>query len=299
MKKTRDWMAALATVLLLSLTGCQLAETGAGQEGEGVFVGLFLTSECLVDSPLAAEDGRIYGQIEGTLSEEPEDAPEDSIRCVFPGIEGIGFYEVAVRYGEEALDYCLVPDQEAALQERYTAMNIGKDDIDQEVTMQGTLIVSSEADRYPVYANKLYQCSDRELYLIPEESPLGADWHLPENASVSQTYQETFTTDQEKRATTVELTITAIPPVEKVIWTQLDQSYHVTAQAEYAPEDIPDTLIPEAGTAYLITECYHKGEPTSDTREIIGPDTESLSTLQLQEAGYYLAKSTEIQWGHA
>ena len=292
MKKTRDWMAALAGVLLLSLTGCQLAETGAAQEGEGVFVGLFLTSECLVDSPLVAEDGRIYGQIEGTLS---EDAHEDSIRCVFPGIEGIGFYQVAVRYGEEAMDYCMVPDQDGALQERYTAMNIGKDDIDQEVTMQGTLIVSSEADRYPSYANKLYQRSDRELYLIPEESPLGA-WHIPENDSVSQTYQETVTKDQEKRATTVELTITAIPPIEKVVWTQLDQNHHITARAEYAPEDVPDTLIPEVSTTYIIVEHFHKGKTIPDTREIINPETEAITTLSLQPEGYYLAQDTEIRW---
>ena len=295
MKKTRDWMAALAGVLFLSLTGCQLAETGTAQEGEGIFVGLFLTSECLVDSPLVEEDGRIYGQIEGTLTDETEDAHEDSIRCVFPGIEGIGFYQMAVRYGEEPLDYCMVPDQDGALQERDTAINIGRDGIDQEIAMQGTLIVSSEADRYPAYANKLYQRSDRELYLIPEESPLGA-WHIPENDSVSQTYQETVIKDQEKRATTVELTITAIPPIEKVVWTQLDQNHHITARAEYAPEDIPDTLIPEASTTYMIVEHFHKGKTIPDTREIINPETEAITTLSLQTEGYYLAQDTEIRW---
>ena len=46
----------------------------------------------------------------------------------------------------------------------------------------------------------------------------------------------------------------------------------------------------------MIVEHFHKEKTIPDTREIISPETDAITTLSLQTEGYYLAQDTEIRW---
>lgn len=301
MREKRFLSAALAALLCLTLAGCQLASPQAeGQEEgkeAGCFAGFFLTAECLLDSDLLDEDGRIYGQIEGVLPSE-ETTPEEEIHCVFPGLSGVGFYQLAIRFGDDPLDYCQIPEHNGAFQDRYTAVHADGED-NQTVSARGTLYISPEAETYPAYPNRVYQLTNQEIYLVPAERPLG-EWAIQDGDSVSQTYEETFVRrngeSSFRETLQTEVTVAGITPVEKILWTQLDQRNRITARAQYAPGEVPETLIPEKGTAYLIAEQYHQGETEPFQREIITPETDQISTLQLQPEGYYSTQFTDIQW---
>lgn len=294
MKKIRYLAAGVVLLAALSLTGCQLAMEEAAAQEEGRFVGFFLTAECLLDSDLLAEDGRIYGQIEGELPSETT-SPEEEVHCVFPGLSGIGFYQISIQFGEDPKDAVWIPDLSSALQDRHTNGQVTEEG-NMETSIQGTLYIAPQADRYPAYANRIYQLSNQEIYLIPEELPLG-DGPLEAGCTVSAHHVESYAISAgETKTLTADLTITGYAPIEKVIWTQLDQNHQIAARREYAPEEVPEILIPEASTAYIIVERFQQGEPVPDTREIITPEDGVIPTLVLQPEGYYLGQDTEIQW---
>ena len=157
---------------------------------------------------------------------------------------------------------------------------------------EGTVYFPDDAAMM-LYVNPVYQDGEGKLYLVQGDS-MHADLGT---GSMSLFYTEEITEniDGEKVTQKREFKITAkgVTISDRVVLVQMDKNHQIILRQEYAPEALPEELIPEEHCAYIILE-KHAGDEI--TREMLQREDEWISVQIMGDKPYCLGQSVTIRW---
>lgn len=318
-KNGKQWIGSIfGLVCIVSLNGCSLAVPEAeAKGGEDRLIGAFITAEYLdlydmegylkdhgnlltgggeVALPRDPEyDGRLYAQID--QSKGPYDW-----EISFGGVSG-EYMLYAWQPGEDGSHrMCLCTDGICDIDTNTNIMDDGA-----EYGISGTMyLLPGQADEEATYyANPVYQTAEGEIYAVSGQGFLnGGD--SPEGAVFSTTlsgeivHTENGNTKTETNSVAVHYAVMDRPL--RITLCQMSQDHQVVKQDVYRPGELPENIVAEPGTAYILAETEKEktsGEKTV-SRAITGydPDKESfLETFYALDQGIVAKIETEVDWG--
>ncbi len=262
--------AVLAGLLLISMTGCQLAREDAGS-GSDRLIGMYVTEEYLdlfdlegylnahpnmlapgkttsIDPDSApAYEGRIYA--EKTVGEDGEP------RYTFPGVEGKALLHL--EYTDENGEACHGTQvDEGIITEDlvYHETDEGKG-----VELTGT-IYAVGVGPHRCFGNPVYQTADGQVYVVAAAG-ISSDT-VGGEMSQSADWEETVTENGVSRREFLNVTIKVktVLEAEKVVVAEYDEALQQIASAKYGPADMPESIRPGGDTAFILVELTARNE---------------------------------------
>ena len=310
-------LALLLIPALLLLGGCSLAREDAGKAaGQDRLVGFLVSQDSLnlfdADAYLADHfDGFSDGEVvldgsdsdgyQGKLYAEPESyaftdsagTVQESARYVFPG--DYVAYAYALVYDAPGFDRTCA--------QNLSTVNFKNIETDGgwEVAVQGTARVTPEISlRSGIFQmNPVYQSPDGRIYACEGHS-FSADCSTPgEKFTTTQSETASITGDgrTESYDAEVAFTLSVEYAPEKIVVRQVAGDDTPLSEASYQPGQLPDTMAPEPGTAYLVVETHARdadGNPDV-TRELVEAGAEGFSTGYAAD-GFCEWQQTELIW---
>ncbi len=298
MKKIK---AILLVLLLLSMTGCQLAQPETASSNDRL-VGILATREYLdlfdmeaylydnlkltggdivIDRDTRDYQGRIYATFKGNTTDELQ----------FSDLKGIHF--VAARMSDNGEYYNRVYSNEGLLNAK-TAYNYT--DFEDSVSLEGEIWMVQTYGDLKVYLNPVYQDSEGRFYVTP-----GQGFHSSGDSVggvYTQTLEESHTVTEGKSITTlsnsIKISVGIKPKPTEYRLLQMREDNTIADLAIYTPGEMPEELTVLEDTAYLLLETHQKNSDT--IREIFNPDADHISTLYAGEDDYLLENLTFINW---
>lgn len=316
--KQRNKIAVLLTaLLLLSLTGCQLAQPDSPAQERDRLIGVWVTTEYLdlfdMESYLQDHAGQLFNG--GEISEtdmQPyagrlyavrtdktlygDSGTETVQEYVFEGMEGIPCFFALVPATETEESYHTMISDEA-LSGGQAALN--ETDTGFDIDLEATIYVASRPEQdvgQPAvwYFNPVYQTPDGQVYAKPGNSVQGS---LLGGETWTHTLEEegavTWGGTAETYRTSVKISVAAMDPPDTIVLLQMDEASQVLDRASYPPEALPEKLTLNAEAAYLIAET-HSGDRV--TRELLDQEDSSLRTFRCREDGICVENTTELSW---
>lgn len=316
--KQRNKIAVLLTaLLLLSLTGCQLAQPDSQAQGRDRLIGVWVTTEYLdlfdMESYLQDHAGQLISGGEITETDmQPYAGRLYAVRAdktlygdsgtktvqeyVFEGMEGIPCFFALVPATETEESYHTMISDEA-ISVGQAALN--DTDTGFDIDLEATIYVASRPDQdlgqsAAWYFNPVYQTPDGQVYAEPGNGVHGS---LADGEVWTHTLEEegavTWDGTTETYRTSVKISVAAMDPPDTIVLLQMDEAAQVLDRASYPPEAMPEQLTLDAETAYLIVET-HSGDQV--TRALLGQADSSLHTFRCREDGICVEKLTELTW---
>ncbi len=315
-------LPVLAAAMILG--GCSLAVPDEGMEAGGDrLIGAFITWEYLdlydMDAFFQDHAGQLAGerQLSGMdlagyqtklfadVEKHGSGSPFDW-EVSFPGAEGICFFsptwtdEFGGEYQGSVIDP-MICDVDNAL---HTA------DEGDTRELTGTIWCTPGADAgedLGFYLNPVYQTPQGDIYLMAGTgcSVRQADAEIPEGAQASSSLTderklwENGKEKTEKSSVTVKLGIMYEPV--KVTLCQMDAGHQVLKEESFDPQDVPDQLDTQPGTAYILSET-EKISPTGKpmlTRAVYEKQEgkeDLLESFQMMENGRILRRELAVKW---
>lgn len=309
--KRNKWLAVVLSALLAaSLCGCRLARPDAGEAAESDrLIGAFVTYEYLdlfdFDAYFADHAGELMNGKElstaetaaysGRLYATKRADANGSVEYVFEGLKGSGLFlfSYEAEYGSV---FSAGGNSDGGVSEAHVSIGDAS-------SVEGTLYLVPR-DRIGVYINPVYQSADGRVYLTAGSgftTDSASDWP---GQFYSQTMEEKWSTTEngettEKRFSVIIHLATMFAP-QTIVVLQMAEDGGIVSRKEYAPDALPESIKPEAGTAYLIVETHSaKSDGTAHVeRQIIPPALDSMGfqTFFAREDGVCIAKNTEVLW---
>lgn len=313
-------VALLATLIITTLTGCQLALPDGGVNGNGDrLIGVYLTKEHLdlfdfegylneningfsggelkLDGDTASYDGRKYATlIEQTLTNV--DAGEEHIveDFVFEEIEGIPLFTATI-WDEERVDSSRHTTSDDGISNGHT--NFSVTDNGETVELEGTVYMSTNRSDNIVYFNPVYQSTDGRVYLT-SGSGMSSEGAGEEGALFGKTMESTTTIAENGKSKTVEISVKismgTMHPPQKISVLQMDEHNALMSKEDFQPNEMPEELTTNPNTDYLIVETHkidYEGNAFTQ-REIFSEKDESFSTFSERDDGICVKKWTQI-----
>lgn len=305
--------------LLFALAGCQLAREDVASAAESdKLIGIYITEDTLdlsfgmegylndhvteiVDGETIDLTGRnlrdyeekLCGMEESTLVTLADGTQEKQVTYTFPGMEGVCFLlPTYVEEGESG--YWKALESDAAVHNE--GIDIKVTNTGDEVSVKGTIYIPAGQGEKRYNTDAIYQTPDGEVYLLPSSSYGIQTGEEGESIGIGMEESKTVTADREtkteKRA--IQLNIRTVAPVGRLVLLQMDADSRVLDRREFMPGQAPETLTPQADTAYIILES-HRRDGSVD-REIFNKKDETLQSYDLREDGYYVLQDTELLW---
>lgn len=318
-RRVRIWL--LAVILILSLTGCQLAREDGKEEEDGItesdrLIGVLVTREYLdlfdmegylndhMDQVLNGNvqmneaDSSFQGRLYATLEKGPEEGAV-SADYIFDVLGGMALYAAEI------------PQEDGRLYTRsYTgdgisdvSLYLNSSDSDgekNEIILKGTVyMVPDSISGGLIYVNPVCQSADGQVYAVSGEGVMmNADG---EGTAWTVTYEGSLTTVvggvTREVCSSVELKLeTAIPP-ESAALLQMDADSNVISRQVFVPDELPDVLTLEAETAYVVVELSRivgTGE-TDISRSLYDRGAEGLEILCDRGDGICVKRWVELQ----
>ena len=300
----------LLLIVCVMLTGCRLATEEVYNDGmvnHDELVGMVVTTEYLdlfdieaflKDNPQALKggeidtagyQGRIYAQ-----AEIQESTTEDGVPCTttyynFDHVDGMAllYYhtQTVLEDGSVLADTVVGDCSDGILRVAYRGDLI-----------EGTIYVPVGEDACVFFLNPVYQDEDGRVYLvagtgIAHENPGDAIWSMWQN--IVEEYTETVDGETTTRSREVKIIIQATRVTDRLAVIQMSGENFVLDRKEYLPEELPETLTPVEGCAYILVEEY-AGENLK--RTMIEPDERHISVFVRSDKPYCIAAGTEILW---
>lgn len=281
-------------VLLLAavlLSGCQLASEKRNESTmDDKLVGVFVTFDHLsLDFDMEGylsdngipEDGVIRdgSEYEGRLYAEAGETGWS-----FPGYEGLimgQMWRDDHWMGFSTEGFCGIDTHVT-----------GSDTMD-GIEETGIIYVPVDTAEFIFCSNPVYMTPDGEYYAV-QGSSLGSELY---SGSMSQTVsdEKTWTEDDVSYTYSAEFTtvVEGVKLADKVTLVQMSADHRELDRAEYVPGEMPESITPVAGTAYIIVEESAEGEIT---RTLYQPGDDSLQVFYQAHAVYCLPQFTNIQW---
>ena len=293
-------MKKIAAILLavLMLSGCQLAREEKREEPlQDKLVGVFITFDqlelefdiegWLSDNPGALKDGEVT--LDPAKSMEyagrlPVTAADDG--WVVPGYEGLSMGRIW--NGEYWTGFSSEGVSELS---SHIAAGDDGDSIEQEGT-----VYFPAGSQVMLCTNPVYQTEEGEYYVVQ-----GHSFHstVEDGGSMSQSVsdEKTWTEDgaESRYAAEFAVTVCGVATADRVVLVWMSGEDRELARAEYVPGELPETLIPAQGAAYLIAQA-HAGDRV--TRTIYEPGDELLQVYYQGEQPWCIPAVAEILWNN-
>lgn len=322
MKHKKPWTSLLLAALLsLTLTGCQLAqEAGEGGQADTLIGGVVTlgAGEEAIDwaayleaHPEAAGgteasalttaqkyETKLYADKGPQIALDPATGQQvEQEGYTFPAVRGVFF------------SYDLERDQENDHVSVKSAPNLGfwegsvnagsknhqQPDETWSVELRGTVYYAAQGDAPVITVHPVYRAPDGEVYLT-----LGGT--SVQGEGLTACYGEFRTVEiqgkESTEETTLQVTAKSKHPAQHILLVQMDRQDREVKRQEYRPGQLPETLTPEAATAYLLlVSCYtdQQGQEAMD-RTLIQASEEYLYTPYLMDNGFFGAQPTKILW---
>lgn len=272
------------------LAGCQLATTETGEDPmEDKLVGVFVTFDSLnlgIDLESYIRDN---GMPDGDLIEPGREyegrlyAELGETGWEFPGYEGL---IMGQRWREDhwagftTEGFC------------GTSTYVSRSDTLDSIEEEGTIYVPSGTE-VMLNCNPVYMTPEGDYYVVQGDSfHSGIDSGA---MSMSVSEESTWTEGEESFTYSAKFTtrVQGVTLAEKVVFIQMSADHRELARAEYAPEDLPETMEPAEGAAYVVVEEY---TPDGVHRTLNQPGDDSVAVYTVTEKVYCLPRFTEILW---
>lgn len=312
MKHKRQRLIGLMTAFLLVLSGCQLAEEEAlaterdvliggvvtlGTPGDTIKSGSASSSPGETQNPAGSEQ-RIYATKE-TQTYYDETTNETVEREVygFPEVEGVFFsYELERDEGQELVTVKSAPNKgfwDGGV--TYNITNDGSPKGIRTAELRGTVYYSAELGEPIVTLTPVYRTPEGEVYLSMGGTSFQGDGMT---ACVGEFY--TIETQGAETTEEINLYVTAKSrcPAQRIILVQMDNQDRVVTRQDFLPGQLPETLVPEEATSYLLIEACYTDDQGKETveRELVGSTEEYLYTPYRMDNGFFAAQPTRILW---
>ncbi len=229
----------------------------------------------------------------------------------FPGMKGIKFFM--------PIDFMPVEEeQDGEMTERrapYTTtigdpavhdvrVNTTIEDEKYSQELEGTICITPIKKDIVLYLNPVNQTADGQVYASPSQ---GGWMVTPENTqNEGSFYSNSFTgegvmKDGEKEKSyfgSVKMNFHVSYRPEKVVFLSMDEESQVMRKQEFAPNQVPEKMVPPEDTAYVIVES-HKKDATGTTvisRALYSPEEKVFSILEPREDSFLNTRYVAIQW---
>lgn len=298
--------AMLVGVCFFWLTGCQLAREDIVTERayqEDRLIGVLVTTEYL--SIPRESDGRIYAVLKDKTLTEEETGKETTIQeFVFENIEGFPYF-VAYVPSEEGGDNVFASQStrsqgHEAISDGHTGIHYS--DEEEKITLEGTVYFVPGLANLIFQLNPIYQQPDGRIYVTNGSSfsNSGEGEATQGSATLDETMAMTENGKTKKFTTNIKISMSSMFAPEKIVIIQLDKNSSILSRQEFAPGAVPDKMLPEEDTAYIIVEAHKRnnaGEAVV-TREIYSERDETLATFMVRGDRVLAKALTTLTWGH-
>ena len=162
------------------------------------------------------------------------------------------------------------------------SVDVHTDDSGTDCRYDGTLYVIAQENMPYFRFNPVYRDVNGQLYALhgngvsfSEEAVVGMSSAYSVDTKITAT--EHGKTVEDITKFTTHLTVTAKPMSYTIL--SLDDQYQVLSSEPYAPDQLPDKLLPAAGAAYLLVETHGLDNQNQETvtRAIYTHDNEEVS----------------------
>jgi hypothetical protein len=293
---------ALTMGVVSTLTGMRLAELNSTSTGmPDQLVGFLVTegtwSSQTVFQSSADETERVYAtNIPEHISEEESTLSDMDPQISFEGIDGP--YYFCVVDGEYRTSYADNSVYDSGLN-----INVANQDetVSESVSVEGSIaVLPSEISDESYFVHPVFQCEDGRVYVIPGHLGINAPMVGMSN-SFSISNQSTVTDSGIESSSGNSVTVTIYgkyPPISITIL-QMDDKNEVIARQTFEPGQLPETLVTEKGTEYLIIEEIATGAedlPIVD-RTLMRRGEEFLLTHFIPDNSKWIsAQETTLEW---
>lgn len=282
-------------MVILMLSGCQLASEGRKEEPlQDQLVGVFVTFDYLggeydlegwlEDHPEALLGGDVtldYAESMEYAEHIPVLLEDDG--WLVPGYEGLSIGRVL--NGE----YWTTISSEGVC-ELYT--NIAVDDDGESAEVEGTVYFPAGSE-VMLCNNPVYMTAEGEYYVVQ-----GNSFHSTlEGGAMSQSVsaEKTWNVDGEQTRcfTKFTTTVQGVTPADTVRLIWMSECHTELKRAEFAPENLPESVTAAEGAVYLIVEEIAGAHVT---RTLYQPDDENVMVFYKGEQPWCLPRFAEISW---
>jgi hypothetical protein len=260
--------------------------------------------------------GRLYATVvQVTNTDEETGATYEYDDYIFKGIDGIRFF--IIKHDGYTLNAC----DEGIFDSKISlgSIDVGKESISIEGTIytlpgepfdtnlydesvyendEGTLYKLTGEQTF-LYINNVYQCADGRIYAV--SGNLNVLLQLGVEHTLTQEERFAKTGDSSNQESSFSGTLKVIPqyPAELITILQMNSENAVLSREEYKPGSLPETLITNRGTDYIIVETNYmeKDAKIRTERSIISKGELTLSTIFYPEDSVWgIGQSTVLDW---
>ncbi|MCI5754256.1 MAG: hypothetical protein MR033_06540 [Clostridiales bacterium] len=324
-KRIGHGLLCLCLCAALALSGCRLAREDGQEQTKERLIGVLITAEYLdlfdvdayfqdnfrlqggeiqVDGDLSAYQGRLYAELtERQLTREETGEVTTKQEYVFPDTEGL--LCIVPRMTPEGEDSYLSTMADDAVE---TKLNLSYTDDCDCISMDATvyMMASGLPDEIhgAAYVNPVYQSADGSVYAV---SGHGVSFSAP--MGVGAVYTQTLSertesiVDGERRAeeTSIAVHLGCMARPERITVRQMDGQSRCLVRADYEPGTLPEMLVPQDGTEYVLVETVSSGENGEPgvSREIYEAQDDLFYTYYAREDGFLVRRSTQLLWPEA
>ncbi len=307
----------LLGVFALGLTGFTTvgAETGESA-GEDRLIGVLLTREHLdlfdiesylndnlnsfgggeITGDTSAYQGRIYATVVQETHTDEKGRTTTTPNYKFDTVEGIAYYAASISDGTNT--YTATGGSEG-ISDAHTHISVT--DAGESISLEGTVYVAATNRHITWFFNPVYQAADGSVYVMSGNG-MSAEYYGEDASrtthSTDAEYTVTENGETKTYGTSVDITVSALYPPERIRILQMDADNSVTESADYAPGETPETLTPNTNTAYIVVETYKTDLDGNEkiTRELYGRDDEMLETFVCRDDGVCIKHATRLEW---
>lgn len=288
----------ILSLMLILLSGCQLATEDGDRASADRLIGVFVTTEALEDVLAEAQQSeefalaverdavylnRIYA--DQTLSEDGMTA------YAFTGLDGIAYFNTTQT--DDDGDVYLIPYRDDCLIDAGTTHKV----VDGERGMEMESVIyflATDGDRTFLF-NPVYQTEDDRIYVTPSIGWRGNDGYTN---IMEQNRTLTVNGASESVYTKVTTRVEGVQPAEKYVLIHMDENHQMISSGEYAPDSVPSEMTIPAETAYLILEshkCDQNGNMSVE-RQLVNWGEESFATFLVRSNGICIKDYTYLTW---
>lgn len=310
-------LSFLLGTTILPLTAKEDAN-GANPSGADRMIGFLITTEHLDlfdmegylqdhlsdfsgggDITLTEEDTSDYsGRLYATLKENDLTDPDTGEKItkqeyVFEDVDGIPFFYYT-RTSQDTTTIYKTGDEAIVGQTSISSTAEGEN-----IELTGTLYIPA-GGQAEYYFNPVFQAADESIFATEgngisfDADAEGMavshkqDWESTETASDGSAKINRFS---------VEVTVSVIDPPQSIAIVQMNAQNEVVLREEYAPDQIPGSIEPEADTSYIIVETHKKasGGSPAVSYTLFGQEDDYLEYF-LQKDDICIRRSVQLMW---
>ena len=176
-------------------------------------------------------------------------------------------------------------------------MHIDATDEVATISLKGTIYVASRDNYVVFYFNPVYQTSNGEVYAVSGEGASFDDFAAFDGEFFRQTITEnsteTYGDTETSYGTEVEVVLCAMEESKSTAILQFNGNNELLSKNEYAPENLPERIVPISDTQYIIVETT---STDGVSRTLFGRADESIFAFSCRDDGICIKRTCEISW---